>query len=153
MWLSLDLTNKKSVLVHVMAWCHLAASHYLGQCWPRSMSPYGVTRPQWVKDYKTYIHILNRIFDLAWVWPKEIKLTLEQQCVLSALHCHYHTCWCTGDLSHQCINRYGIDPQSWNIQSPALEELILRYISPSCFHFLRQNGPERCFSRPGCGML
>ena len=32
-----------------MAWCRQAASHYLNQCWPRSMSPYGVTRPQRVK--------------------------------------------------------------------------------------------------------
>ena len=31
------------------AWCHQATSHYLSKCWPRSMSPYGVTRPQWVK--------------------------------------------------------------------------------------------------------
>ena len=29
-----------------MAWCRQATSHYLGQCWPRSMAPYGVTRPQ-----------------------------------------------------------------------------------------------------------
>ena len=35
-------------MVQVMAWCHQATSHYLGQCWPRSMS-YGVTRPQWVR--------------------------------------------------------------------------------------------------------
>ena len=26
-----------------------AISHYLSQCWPRYLSPYGVTRPQWVK--------------------------------------------------------------------------------------------------------
>ena len=32
-----------------MAWCRQATSHYLSQCWPRSMSPYGVTRPQWIK--------------------------------------------------------------------------------------------------------
>ena len=31
-----------------MAWCHQATSHYLSQCWPRSLSPYDVTRPQWV---------------------------------------------------------------------------------------------------------
>ena len=31
-----------------MAWCRQATSHYLSQCWPSSMSPYGVTRPQWV---------------------------------------------------------------------------------------------------------
>ena len=24
------------------------SGHYLSQCWPRSLSPYGVTRPQWV---------------------------------------------------------------------------------------------------------
>ena len=45
----LDLTDDKSALVQVMAWCHQAASHYLSQCWPRSMSPNGATRPQWVK--------------------------------------------------------------------------------------------------------
>ena len=33
-----------------MAWCHQATSHYLSQCWPRSLSPYDVTRPQWVKS-------------------------------------------------------------------------------------------------------
>ena len=33
-----------------MAWCRQAISHYLSQCWPRSMSPYGVTRPQWIKE-------------------------------------------------------------------------------------------------------
>ena len=47
-WMPLDLTDDKSTLVHVMAWCRQATSHYLSQCWPRSMSPNGVTRPQWV---------------------------------------------------------------------------------------------------------
>ena len=47
-WMSLDLTDDKSTLVQVMAWCRQATSHYLSQCWPSSMSPYGVTRPQWV---------------------------------------------------------------------------------------------------------
>ena len=49
-WLSLDLTDDKSTLVQVMAWCCQATSHYLNLCWPRSMSPYGVARPQWVKS-------------------------------------------------------------------------------------------------------
>ena len=43
-----DLTNDKSTLVQVMAWYHQATSHYLSQCWPSSMSQYGVNRPQWV---------------------------------------------------------------------------------------------------------
>ena len=33
-----------------MAWCRLATSHYLSQCWPRSLSSYDITRPQWVND-------------------------------------------------------------------------------------------------------
>ena len=49
-WMPLDLTDDKSTLVQVMAWCRQATSHYLSQCWPRSMSPNGVTRPQWVNS-------------------------------------------------------------------------------------------------------
>ena len=45
----LDLSDDKSTLVQVMAWCRQATSHYPSQCWPRCMSPNGVTRPQWVK--------------------------------------------------------------------------------------------------------
>ena len=30
----------------VTAWCRQATSHFMSQCWPRSMSLYGVTRPQ-----------------------------------------------------------------------------------------------------------
>ena len=48
-WMPLDLTYDKSTLVQLMAWCRQAPSHYLSQCWPRSMLPNGVTRPQWVK--------------------------------------------------------------------------------------------------------
>ena len=44
----LDFTDDKSALVQVMAWCHQATSHYLSQCWPRFLLPYGVTRPRWV---------------------------------------------------------------------------------------------------------
>ena len=47
-WMSPDFTDDQSTLVQVMAWCRQATSHYLSQCWPRSLSPYGVTRPQWV---------------------------------------------------------------------------------------------------------
>ena len=43
-----NFTDVKSTLVQVMAWCRQATSHYLIQCWARSMWPYGVTRPQWV---------------------------------------------------------------------------------------------------------
>ena len=44
-WLSLNFTDDKSTLVQVMDWCRQVVSHYLSQCWPRSMLPYGVTGP------------------------------------------------------------------------------------------------------------
>ena len=47
-WMSLDFTDDQSILVQVMACCHQATSHYLSQCWLRSLWPYGVTRPQQV---------------------------------------------------------------------------------------------------------
>ena len=47
-WIPQDLTDDESTLVKVMAWCRGATSPNLSQCWPRSLSTYGVTRPQWV---------------------------------------------------------------------------------------------------------
>ena len=43
------LIDDKSTLGHVMACCLRATSHYLSQCWPRSMSPHCVSRPQWIQ--------------------------------------------------------------------------------------------------------
>ena len=41
-----DFADDMSALVEVMAWCRQATSHYLSQNWHRSMSPFGITRPQ-----------------------------------------------------------------------------------------------------------
>ena len=38
-WIPQNTFDNKLTLVRVIAWC---------QCWSRSMSPYGITRPQWV---------------------------------------------------------------------------------------------------------
>ena len=48
-WIPQHLTDDKSTLVHVMAWCRQATGHYMSQCWHRYMPPCGVSRPQWVK--------------------------------------------------------------------------------------------------------
>ena len=56
-WMSLDSTDDQSTLVQVMAWCHQATSHYLSQCWPRSLPPYGVTRPHWSECHITSLMI------------------------------------------------------------------------------------------------
>ena len=64
-WMTMDLTDEKSTLVQVMAWCSQATNHYLIQCWPRSMSPYGVSRPQWVNST-----IFPTPFSKAFSWMK-----------------------------------------------------------------------------------
>ena len=43
-----DCINDESTLAQVMTWCHQASSHYLSQCWLRSLPLYGVTRPHCV---------------------------------------------------------------------------------------------------------
>ena len=49
-WMSQDFTDDQSTLVQVMAWCRQATSHYMSQCWLRSLLPYGITRPQWLNS-------------------------------------------------------------------------------------------------------
>ena len=39
-WMAQDLTDDNSTLVQVMPWCLTAPSHYLNQCWLRSIMPY-----------------------------------------------------------------------------------------------------------------
>ena len=56
-WLPQNLSNVVN-MVQVMAWCHQATSHYLNQCWPRYLTSYGITRPQWVKHSKI-VHPIN----------------------------------------------------------------------------------------------
>ena len=97
-WTSLDLKDDKSTLVHVMAWCLTAPSHYLNQCWPRSLPLYVVTRPQWVNslahgrcgsNFKSIIFTLIFQIDimstsrgpaLTWLWmpPIDEKSILVQ---------------------------------------------------------------------------
>ena len=70
----MDLTDGKSTLVPVMAWCRQATSHYLSQCWPRSMPPCGITRPQWV----------NSLWPSDTIWGLGIWSSLTQ-----AAACHH----------------------------------------------------------------
>ena len=66
-WMSLDFTNDQSTLVQVMAWCRQATSHYLSQCWPRSLSPYGVTRSEWVNVSDVETRIFGKTRPLNWL--------------------------------------------------------------------------------------
>ena len=57
-WMPKDLTDDKSKLVQLMAWCR----QNLSQCRPRSLSPYDVTRPQWVNEYYNHTGRSNLSF-------------------------------------------------------------------------------------------
>ena len=68
-WMSLDHTYDKSTLVQVIAWCRQATIHCPSQCWPRSLAPYGIARPQrvnpiWLRDspdcHTCLIHITSQ---------------------------------------------------------------------------------------------
>ena len=61
-----NIINEKSILVQIMAWCRQAPSHYLNQCWARSMLPYGVTRPQWV-NFPCYLPNFSNLASM-FVW-------------------------------------------------------------------------------------
>ena len=64
-WMPQHLTDHHSTLVQVMAWCRQATSPYLSQCWPRSLSPYDVVRPQLVKFRVTDLELFSPIGCLA----------------------------------------------------------------------------------------
>ena len=73
-WIPRDLTDDKSTLVQVMAWCRQATSHYLSQCWPSSMSSYGVTRPQRVQAISSVplffqLFCFVKILFIYWISP------------------------------------------------------------------------------------
>ena len=55
-WMFQIHTNK-STLVQVITWCRQATSHYLNQCWRRSMSSYSVTRPQRISTLQRSRHV------------------------------------------------------------------------------------------------
>ena len=48
-WIPKNTINKKLTSVQVMTLMQ-ATTHYLSQCWPRSMSPYGITMLHWVNS-------------------------------------------------------------------------------------------------------
>ena len=94
-WMPLDLTDDKSTLVQVMAWCRQATSHYLSQCWPRSMSPNGVGRPQWVNLHSKQQYDIPVIFTLELVEPVHMLTRwgwVMQKCISKIGH-HWFRQW------------------------------------------------------------
>ena len=75
-WMPQDLTDDKSTLVQVMAWCRQATSHFLSQCWLSSLSPYGVARPQWVNEW------YEMAIDTYYIWKQACKIVITIICVM-----------------------------------------------------------------------
>ena len=73
-WIPQIFTDDKLTLIQVMAWCHQAPSHYLNQWWPSSLSPYDVTRGQWVKMGM----FSCRKMPLKWLWYPHLGVTGEE---------------------------------------------------------------------------
>ena len=86
-WMPQDLTYDKSTLVQVMAWCRQATSHYLSQCWPRSLSPYGVTSPQWFMSI--YKKIDSVIMHCTWAMPWDLKVGKFRSQIMSFIRLHH----------------------------------------------------------------
>ena len=74
---SQDLTNDKSRLVQVVAWCRQTISHYLNQCWPRSLTSCSFARPQssqWVNTLRSEqngCHVTDNIFKCS-LWNENV---------------------------------------------------------------------------------
>ena len=110
-WMPQDLTDDKSTLVQVIAWCRQATSHYLGQGWLSSLSPYGVARPQWVNEY----HLYSAHYQTRNLWQKLYLWGSDKKCICS------HKCWSVlesivkHNSAYHCFTSTIIDArhQSW----------------------------------------
>ena len=127
-WMPQDFTDDKSTLAQVMAWCHQVTSHYLRQCWPRSLSPYGVTRPQWVNS-----STLNKITPILQdTFPKHaheyfmflIFIEISSKCVW-LMACQRCFRYCRGDARQQAITRNNDDQEPWRHMA-SLDQVIRR---------------------------
>ena len=111
-WMPHNFINGKSTLVQVMACCHQATSHYLNQCWPKSLFPNSIPRPQWVNLLTSGVKLcikdaancaLYNIFFNKYLYlfkgsmynthPKW-NIYFESNCY-RMFHCQWHSIWYT----------------------------------------------------------
>ena len=64
-----SLGHHELTLVQQMAWCHQATSHHLSPCWLIFMSPYGITRPQWICEHVELHPLCWNTPDWSDFWP------------------------------------------------------------------------------------
>ena len=72
--------KKKGTSVQVMTWCCQTTNYFLSRCWLRSLSPYGITKPQWVHHHIIIpCHIVSLSQDqclIARMWKYELDYLL-----------------------------------------------------------------------------
>ena len=122
----LYLTDDKSTLVQVMAWCRQATSHYLSQCWPRyvakwhhkaSMSSecyHGQTRFgrfQFKKDFRQILHI-----------DTGSRYVYEGSCMVPGY---------TARVKWPFNDGPATKPQSWRFPDQNNSSLIARFMGPT----------------------
>ena len=120
-WMSLDLTDDKSTLVQVMAWCHQATSHYLSQCWPRSLPPHGVTRSQWV----------NVLAAVKWgCYLKFVVFYPISRIDILSISCETSLCWMQQDLTADKSTLIPVMAWCLQVESQYLNQCWTRSMPP-----------------------
>ena len=139
-WISLDFTDDQSTLVQVMAWCRQATSHYLSQCWLRSVSPYGVTRPQGVKrSYRQILYIQKDVISLLIHWvlrdvAENLKVWFSNSLYRMAVKALYAKL-----LSEECQRKsILVQVMAWCLQATSHYPSQCRPRSMSSYDIIRQ---------------
>ena len=81
-WVPRNLTDHLSTLVQAMAWCHRATSHYLSQCWPRSLRHMSLGHNELIKA-----NIFSWCLNCKW------KILIPHLCFLKPVQCLTHWRW------------------------------------------------------------
>ena len=75
MWMIKGFIDGESTLVEVMAWCHQATSHYLNQCWTKSMILYASLGHNKLKHVMSdFIGKADQYLPSSW-WCKYLSLS------------------------------------------------------------------------------
>ena len=92
-WMSSNLTDDKSTLVQVMAWCHQATIHYPSQCW-LSLSLWPTSRHHRYFSTLVLVHIYVYLFS----WPNsripQCTCPISHNALCGTKMAHFWSKWC-----------------------------------------------------------